>query len=188
MGEQQWRVNLVGMEQRTLLGVHLLVVPGIATGTGHLAIAVAPVALTPVAGDVADAGMADGAGKDIGNGLQILGGETTVGGAYAAHPFCIGKTVSGTELLHSLDDVVGHILSPGVHVAGAVLLAKSAGTTRVDHVDDISQRGIIDLWIAALKIARRGRATTIVVDDDGIFLRCVEVGWEIITSVDGVAT
>ena len=55
--EQQRGIDLVGIEERALLGEEVGVLPRVAVGSGNGIVAVAPVALAPVAGDVADTGM-----------------------------------------------------------------------------------------------------------------------------------
>ena len=55
MQEQQRSVNLVGIEERTLLSEEVGVLPGIAVSCRDGIVAVAPITLAPVAGDVTDA-------------------------------------------------------------------------------------------------------------------------------------
>ena len=57
MEQQQRCVDLVGIEERALLGEEVGVLPGITVCCGNGVVAISPVALSPVAGDVTDAGV-----------------------------------------------------------------------------------------------------------------------------------
>ena len=63
--EKKWRVNLVGIEKRTLVHIEMLVSPRIGICHRHFAVAVAPVTLAPVAGVVADTCMRNGCCEDV---------------------------------------------------------------------------------------------------------------------------
>ena len=78
MQEEQRGVNLVGIVERAVLHKKLLLTPGVAVGHGDFAIGIPPVAFTPIAGVVADAGVRDSSGKEVGLGLQVLRHEATV--------------------------------------------------------------------------------------------------------------
>ena len=135
--EQQRGVDLVGIEQRAL-GKEVGILPRIAFGGSHGVVAVAPVALAPVAGDVADAGMGDGTGKNVGLRLQILRHETSIRGTEASHMSGIHEGMGGAELLDALDDVVGRPLAPGIHMAGGELLSEADGAAGLDDIDHIA--------------------------------------------------
>ena len=53
MQEKKWRMDLVGIVERTLLHVKVGVAPGIGFRHRHLTVGIAPVALTPIARMVA---------------------------------------------------------------------------------------------------------------------------------------
>ena len=196
--QQQRRVNLVGIEQGRSVDVELAVAPGIAVGHGHLAVVVAPVALAPVAGVVGDACMADGCCKDVGDGLQVLRHEASVGGAHAADLRLVDEGVLGTYLPHALYDVAGRCAAlrrdavagsaaGGVHMARGPLLSEAGGAAGLEDVGHVAQRVPVLRSVGRLKIARHGRTAAVVVDDHGILLRGVEVLRQIEPSVDGVA-
>ena len=67
--EEDGRVNLVGIEERGMTAVKLHIVPRVGVCCGGCAISISPVAVSPVAGRVADACMTHGSGKDVGHGL-----------------------------------------------------------------------------------------------------------------------
>ena len=54
---------------------------------------------------VGDARMRYGTGKDIGNGLQELGHETTIAGSHATYLGGINELILSTKALHALDNV-----------------------------------------------------------------------------------
>ena len=110
-------MDLVGIVERTVVDIQLLVGPGIAVGHAHLAVGVAPVALAPVGGVVADSGMGHGSSENIGLGLKIFGHESAVRSAQATHVMGINETVVGAELFCSFDDVLCHSLTGRVDMA-----------------------------------------------------------------------
>lgn len=78
MQQQQGGVYLVGIEQRRLFDVKIGIVPWKTAILGGFAVRVAPIAAAPIAGDVADASVCDGCGKNVGAGLQVFSHETAV--------------------------------------------------------------------------------------------------------------
>ncbi len=92
VNKQQWSMNLVGIIERTLIYKEMLVGPRIFVRHRNLAVAVAPIALTPIAGVVADACMRDGSSKEVGLGLKILGHESAVAGADAANLLAVHES------------------------------------------------------------------------------------------------
>ena len=56
-------MDLVGIEQSAVLGEEIGLRPRITACGGNGVVGIAPIAFTPVAGDVADAGMRGGSGK-----------------------------------------------------------------------------------------------------------------------------
>ena len=188
MHEQDRCMNLVGIVERRVINVEVLARPGIAVGHGSLAVAVAPIALTPVTGVVADAGMAHGSGKDVGLGLQVLRHESAVAGTETADVLAVDKRMFCGKTFRAFDDVVSHIVARRVDMSRCILLTKAGCTAGIDGVDHISLSGIHVRCIAALERSRRWRAATIVVDQHGILLRGIEVRRNDIASADGVAT
>ena len=53
--QQQGRMDLVGIEERTLVHKQLPMTPRITVGHRHLAVVISPIALTPITGVVGDA-------------------------------------------------------------------------------------------------------------------------------------
>lgn len=78
MHEEQWCMYLVGIEERRVSAVELLVVPRIGVCGRSGVVAVAPVAEAPIGSRVADAGMAHGGSEDVSYGLQVHGHEASV--------------------------------------------------------------------------------------------------------------
>ena len=187
MQQEQRRVNLVGIEQRRLVDVQLTMAPRIAVGHRHLTVVVAPVALTPVAGVIGYAGMAHGSSKDVGLRLQVLRHETAIRGAHAPHLRSIDERMLLTNLLGTLDDVVGRSAPGCVHVARGPLLSEACGTAGLQDVGHIAQRVPVLRSVGRLEIAADRRASTIVIDNHGVFLRGIEVLGQIETAIDGVA-
>ena len=156
VGEQQRRVDLVGTVERTLVDIQVTVAPWVFLGHAHLAVAVSPVAVTPITGVVADARMADGAGKQIGDGLQILRHETAIRCAHTTDMFLIDGRVLLADGLDALDDILGDALARRVDMARAMLLSETGGTTGVHHIDDIILRRIEVPGIVRLEIPGGG--------------------------------
>ena len=137
---------------------------------------------------VADAGMTDGSCEEVGLRLQILRHETTIAGTDATNLLRVYIWMLRTEALHALDDILCHTLTGCVHMSAGELLPKARSTTGVDDVDHIAQGGIGMLRIAALEVATRRRATTVVVHNHRILLRCIEMRGQIEATADGIAT
>ena len=188
VNKQQWSVYLVGKEQRTAVDKQLVVSPRITVCHRHLAVGIAPIAFTPIAGVVADACMGDGCGKDVGLGLQILRHKTTIRSTDTSYLLGIDERMVVAEFLRSLYDVLGWSLAGCVDVARRELLTEASGTTWLHDIDDIAHSGIEMVRITALEIAARWRATAVVVDYERIFLGRVEMWRQIVAATDGVAT
>ena len=114
--------------------------PGIAVGHRHLAVVVAPVALTPVAGVVGDACMRNGCGKDICLRLQVLCHETTIAGTHTSDLLWIDERMRLTNLLRTLDDILGRTTTSGIHMTRSPLLPEACSTTGLEDVGHIAQR------------------------------------------------
>ena len=185
--EEQGSVYLVGVVERRLAHVQVAVFPRVAVGHCQLGVAVAPVALAPVRCVVRDAGVADGGGEDVGDGLQVLRHKAAVAGPDAAHAGAVGKVVGAAEFLGALDDVLSDALAGGVDVSRRPLLAAARASAGVDDVDDIALCGVYLMRVARLKGALDGGTAAVVVDDNGVFLCGVEVGGQVETALDGVA-
>lgn len=76
--EEQRCVHLVGIEERRVSAVELLVVPGVGVCSSCGIVAVAPVSEAPIGSRVANAGMAHGSSEDVSYGLQVHGHEASV--------------------------------------------------------------------------------------------------------------
>ena len=111
-------MNLVGIIERTLIYKEMLVGPRIFVRHRNFAVAVAPIALTPIAGMVADACMRDGGCKEVGLGLKILGHESTVAGADATNLLAVYESMLIAESLGAGDDVFSHSLACRIYMAG----------------------------------------------------------------------
>ena len=83
----------------------MLVGPRIFVRHRNFAVAVAPIALTPIAGVVADACMRDGGCKEVGLGLKILSHESTVAGADATNLLAVYESMLIAESPGVGDDV-----------------------------------------------------------------------------------
>ena len=69
MKQQERGLDLIGVEQRALLGKELRGVPRISAGIRYGAIALAPMTFSPIATQRADTGMADSGGENVRTGL-----------------------------------------------------------------------------------------------------------------------
>lgn len=121
MEEEKRRMDLLSVEERALVDIEVFACPGVTAGHGHLAIAVAPVALAPVTGVVTDAGMRDGGSKDIRLCLEILCHEPTVARSDATDMQGVGIAVLLAERLRSLNDILCHPFAGGVDMTGGKL-------------------------------------------------------------------
>ena len=140
MEQKQWSVNLICIEQRTLIYKQLAMTPRIAVGHAHLAIVVAPIAHAPIAGVIGDTSMRDGCSKDIRLSLQILSHESTIRCTHTTNLFCIDERMSLTYLLCTLDDVISRTTTCSVDMARCPLLTKTCGTTWLNDISHIAQR------------------------------------------------
>ena len=113
MHEEQWSMNLVCIVERTLIYEEMLVGPRILVRHGNLAVAVTPIAFAPIAGMVADAGMRNGCGKEIGLGLKILSHKATIAGTDATYLLAVYETMLIAESLGAGDNILSHS-SPAV--------------------------------------------------------------------------
>ena len=115
----------VGVEKWGMLGKQFGIVPGELSVFRRFAIAVAPVASAPVRGDVRNAGVADGYGKDVGPRLQVLRHETSITCSHAADLRGIDKSHFFAESLDALDDVVAAFIAPRAYMAGGKFLPEA---------------------------------------------------------------
>ena len=146
-------MNLIGIEQRTLIDIQLAMTPRIAVGHRHLAVVIAPVALAPVAGVIGDTSMRDGCCKDIRLSLQILSHESTIRCTHTTYLFCIDERMCLTNLLCTLDDVISRTTTCSVDMARCPLLTKTCGTTWLNDISHIAQRVPILRSIRRFKIS-----------------------------------
>ena len=180
-------MDFVGIVERAVVHVEVFSRPGIALGHRHLAVVIAPIALAPVAGVIADTGVADGSGEEVGFGLQVLRHKAAVAGSEASDALAVDEGMLLGKAARALNDVVGHEIAGGIYVARGIFLSESGGTTGVDDEDDVALRGEELRRVATLEAARRGRAASIIIYEQRIFLRGVERGRQAIASADGVA-
>ena len=188
MHEEQWSMNLVSIVEWTLIYEEMLVGPRILVRHGNLAVAVAPIAFAPIAGMVADAGMRNGCGKEIGLGLKILSHETTVAGADATYLLAVYETMLIAECLGAGDNILSHSLAGSIHMAGRELLTETGGSAWVHDQNHITHRCIDMMRIAALEHTGGRTATAIVVHHHRILLGSIEMRWQIVTAAKGIAT
>ena len=186
--QEQRGLDFVCAEQGRLLDIERGVVPGEAAILRTLAVGVAPISPTPVAGDVADAGVGNGCGEEVGAGLKILRHEAAVGSTHATDFGSIDKGVFFAELTGAFNDVLRSALAPGIDVAGGKFLTVADATARVDDIDHVALTGKHLHGILIFQTLRGGRAAAVVIDNHGIFLRLIEIGWEEEETVDGVAS
>ena len=137
---------------------------------------------------VADASVRNGGGKNVGLRLQVLRHESAIRCADATDFFRVYKGVFLAETLGSLDDIVGYRVAEGVHVAGGKFLPETGCAARLNHINDVAQRGVGVVRIAALEITACRTATAIVVHDHRIFLRRVEVRRQVEAAVNRITS
>ena len=157
-----------------MLGEEFRVAPRITFGGGHSIVGISPIAFTPIARHVADAGMRGGGGKEVGLGLEIHRHKATVRGAQATDAFSIHKRMGFTELFRSLDDLVSCPVPPSIDVAGGEFLPVTDGTAGIDDIDHIVARSEQLGTIGRSHAARGGRGAAIIIDDQRIFLLRIE--------------
>ena len=182
--QEEGRLDFVRVEQGAVLGEELGVAPRIAFGSGHGIVRIAPIALAPIAGHVADAGVRGGCGKEVGLGLEIHRHEAAIGSPQATDALGIHKRMGLAELLRTFDDFVGRPVTPGIDVAGGELLPVTDGAAGVDDIDHIVARGE---ELGAVRIhhaACGGRRAAVVVDNQRILLLRVERGGQAYHTLD----
>ena len=87
----------------------------------------------------------------------------------------IDERMGGEKPADAVDDLFGDDRPPVVDVEGRKFLSVSDRSTRLEDVDDISLGGIIRFRIAASEIPGDGSCSTVIVDDQGIFLGRIEI-------------
>ena len=188
MHEEDGRMHLVGIEERGMTTIELHVVPGIRVGRGGRAVAVSPVAVSPVAGRVADACMTHCCGKDVGHRLQVHRHEAAVACSHASNLVSFYERMFLAELLGALNDVVGRIITVSINVTRSKLLTETAATRWLNEVNHIAHSCPFLEIIVAVEQSSYRRATAIVIDEHGILLRLVEEWWQEIAAINGVAS
>ena len=188
MHEEQWSMNFVCIVERTLIYEEMFVGPRILVRHGNLAVAVSPIAFAPIAGMVADAGMRNGCGKEIGLGLKILSHKATVAGADTTYLLAVYETMLIAESLGAGDNILSHSLAGSIHVTGRELLTETGGSAWVHDQNHITHRCIDMMRITALEHTGGRTATTIVVHHHRILLGSIEMRWQIVTAAKSVAT
>lgn len=107
MQQQQRGLDFIRIEQCSVFGKQVGIIPRIAPGSGNGVIGIAPIALAPVTGHVTDARMRNGSGKQIRLGLQVHRHKTAIGCSDTADTLVVDKRMRGAELLRALDDFIG---------------------------------------------------------------------------------
>ena len=139
--EQERGVDLVGVEERTVLGVELGIVPREASCRSHGAVAQAPITPGPIAGDRTDACVANRSCEEIRAGLQILRHEASVASPSATDLLGIDEGMGGDEGLHRSDDIVRSLRPPSIQVVAGEGLPVADGATRVERIGYIALCG-----------------------------------------------
>ena len=188
VNKQQRSMNLVGIIERTLIYKEMLVGPRIFVRHRNFAVAVAPIALTPIAGVVADACMRDGSSKEVGLGLKILSHESAVAGADAAYLLAVYESMLIAESLGAGDNVFSHSLACRIYMAGREFLTESGGSTRIHNQHYIAHCRINMMRITALEHAARRTASAIIIHYHRILLGSIKMRWQIVTAAKGVAS
>ena len=172
VSEEEGGMDLVGTEERAVLGIEIRIIPRITIGTGNRAVSDAPGALSPVGGERTDAGMADGAGKEIRLGEEILGHKASVAGTKAADPLAIDIGVTVDKALRRSDDLISGPVPPGIDMPGGILLSPADGSAGIEHQHDIVLCGIHRLRVVPVKHPPHRRCPAIVVHEERVlFLR-----------------
>ena len=79
------------------------------------------------------------------------------------------------EQLGTLDDLIGGLQAPCVHVAGGEFLSEARRSARVQGVDHVSESGVHMHGITHLQRTVRRGSTAIVINDHRIFLIRIEM-------------
>ena len=188
MHEENGRVHLVGIEERSMTAVKLHIVPRVGVCCGGRAVGVAPVAEAPVAGRIADAGMAHGSGEDVGHGLQVHRHEAAVAGSHAPHLVGLDEGMFLAELLGALNDVVGCVVAVGIDMSRSKLLSEAAAARGLNEVNHIAHGCPFLEVVVAVEESSHGRAAAVVIDEHGVLLRLVEEWWQKVAAINGVAS
>ena len=102
---------------------------------------------------VGDARMAHATGKEVGHSEQILRHKPAIRGTYAANTPLIDKWMQAAHGLHALNDIFSHAPASRIHMAATIPLTVADGSTRIHHIDHITQRGKERMRILRLEIA-----------------------------------
>lgn len=136
---------------------------------------------------VADARVGYRRGENVGDGLQILRHEAAVGSTDTADFRRIDPRMLAAELLRALDNILGHTLTGGIHMARRKLLTEAGRSARIEHIDHVAELSVGIMGITALEIASRRRATAVIVDDHRVFARRIERRGQIVAAMNAVA-
>ncbi len=188
MQEQQRRMYLVRIEQRTLFYKKIRIAPRITVRHGNFTIRISPISFPPVTGMVTDAGMRDGRCKNIDPRLQVLCHEAAIGRTYTAYFPVIDKSMLFTKQLGTFYDILCHPFPSCIDVAGGEFLSETGGTARFYHIHHIAQCRVCMMRIAAFEITADRTASTIIIHYHRIFPVGVKMRRQVITAINGVTT
>ena len=128
--------------------------------------------------------MTDCGSKQVGFCLQILCHEATVAGAGTTDFLRVDERMLFAELFCPLDNFIGGLISPGIYVTGGEFLSEASRTAWVQSVDHVAEGCIHMHGVTELQRTVSGRGSAVVIDDHRIFPGCIEVGREIIASLN----
>lgn len=137
MQQQQRGLDFIRIEQCSVFGKQIGIIPRIASGSGNGVVGIAPIALAPVTGHVTDARMRNGSGKQIRLGLQVHRHKTAIGCSDTADTLVVDKRMRGAELLRALDDFIGSAFSPRIDMTGGKLLTVTDSPAGLDNINHI---------------------------------------------------
>ena len=151
------------MKKWTLVDIHLLIVPWIASCTCSRTICISPISFAPIAGDVANTCMRDSCSKDVGLSLQVLSHKTTVRSTNTANVIAINKRMCSYKCFSALDDFIGCLYSPCIYVTCRKLLSIPRSTTWLQCINYVVLRCIYVQWVGAFKNSLRWACPSIVI-------------------------
>ena len=137
MQQQQRGINLVRIEQCSMLRKQIGIIPRIAIGCRNRVIGISPITLAPIARYIADASMRGSGSKHVRLSLQIHRHESSIRGTQASDTFIVDKRMGCTEFLRTFNDLIGRTLTPCIDMACRELLAVPDGTTGLDNINHI---------------------------------------------------
>ena len=177
--EQEGSVDFMGGEEGALFGKFFWMAPRVLCGSRDGAVEVSPIAAAPIAGDIADASVADGGSKEACFGDKVHGGKAAVACADTADAFGIDEGMGFEKVLCGLDDLMGYASPPFVDVAGGKALSEADGTAGLEDIDEITVCSPKMEGIATVKVAGDGVGAAVVIDDQGVAFSRIEARGEV---------